>query len=90
MKVTSLEKLTNNSAQAVPIEHLRRPGMVYKARRSSRHWLRVLVAEVRQAEVVANRDCRQSKSTTKRDYGGANPPVNAILFAICFKLAVYG
>lgn len=39
----------------------------------------LLVAEVRQAEVVANRDCRQSKS-----------PLNEVLLAICFKLAVYG
>ena len=90
MKVASLEKLTNHSAQAAPLSTCTDPATVYKAGCSSRHWLRVLVAEVRQAEVIANRDCRQSKSTTKRDYGGANPPVNEVLLAICFKLAVYG
>ena len=71
MKVTSLEKLTNHSAQAVPLSTCTDPATVYKAGCSSRHWLRVLVAEVRQANVVANRDCRRS-----------NPPVNEVLLAI--------
>ena len=90
MKVTSLKKLTNNSAQAVPLNACEDTATMYKQD--------ALLATDRGAAVSwdsASRGCCQSRlppieSTTKRDYDEANPPVNAILLATCFKLAVYG